>query len=110
MILLFFFLKVITAHFICVEILNKSQDGGLSNHIVSKFRNLTTTTITNEHRGCVPDNITIIPDYHTSDSLSYQVSRCNYCGKEWGEFWVSYRYIFSSFIHTTSNASNEESI
>jgi len=47
---------------------------------------------------CILDNITIMPMYHTKDSLSYQVSRCNYCGKQWGEFWVSYKYIFSSLI------------
>ena len=30
---------------------------------------------------CPPDNITTIPLYHIHDSLSYHVSRCNYCGQ-----------------------------
>jgi hypothetical protein len=55
-------------------------------------------TGTNEHCICVSDNITIIPMYHTNDSLSYNVSRCNYCREEWAEYWISYRYIFSSLI------------
>jgi hypothetical protein len=58
-----------------------------------------TTTKTKERNMCVLDNITIIPMYHTNDSLSYMVSRCNYCGKEWGEFWINYRYIHSSWIN-----------
>jgi hypothetical protein len=70
----------------------------MSNHpIISKYHILSNVT-TNEHSRCTPNNITIIPDYRTSDSLCYQVSRCNYCGKEWGEFWVSYKYIFSLLI------------
>ncbi|MGH9975055.1 MAG: hypothetical protein ACRD8Z_04370, partial [Nitrososphaeraceae archaeon] len=56
------------------------------------------TVKTNECNMCVLDNITTIPLYHIQDSLSYLVSRCNYCGKEWGEFWISYRYIFSPLI------------
>ena len=56
------------------------------------------TTGTNEHCICVSDNITIIPMYHTNDSLSYNVSRCNYCKEEWAEYWICYRYIFSSLI------------
>ena len=47
---------------------------------------------------CVSDNITIIPMYHTNDSLSYHVSRCNYCREEWTEYWISYKYILSSLI------------
>jgi hypothetical protein len=50
------------------------------------------------HCICKADNITIIPLYHTKDSLSYQVARCNYCREEWAEYWISYRYIFSSLI------------
>lgn len=57
------------------------------------------TIKTNERNMCVLDNITTIPMYHIQDSLSYLVSRCNYCGKEWDEFWISYRYIFSSLIY-----------
>ena len=57
------------------------------------------TTAKVEHGMCKLDNITIIPIHHTNDSLSYQVSRCNYCGKEWGEFWISYRYIFNPLIN-----------
>lgn len=57
------------------------------------------TTSKAEHGMCKLDNITIIPIYHTNDSLSYQVSRCNYCGKEWDEFWISYRYIFNPLIN-----------
>ena len=55
-------------------------------------------TKTSERDMCILDNISIKPMYRTNDSLSYQVSRCNCCGKEWGEFWVSYKYIFSSLI------------
>lgn len=47
---------------------------------------------------CVSDNTTIISLYHTNDSLSYHVCRCNYCKEEWAEYWISYRYIFSSLI------------
>jgi hypothetical protein len=53
---------------------------------------------TNKCSICMPDNITILPNY-INDSSSYQVSRCNYCGKEWAEFWISYRYVFSSLIY-----------
>jgi aspartate carbamoyltransferase regulatory subunit len=55
-------------------------------------------SIANERCVCVSDNITIIPMYHTNDSLSYHVSRCNYCREEWAEYWISYRYVFSSLI------------
>lgn len=55
-------------------------------------------TRVNERCICVPDNITIIPMYYTRDSLSYQVSTCNYCREEWAEYWICYRYIFSSLI------------
>jgi hypothetical protein len=54
-----------------------------------------TATGTDEFGLCTPDNITIIPNYRTGDSLCYLVSRCNYCGKRWAEFWVTYRYILS---------------
>jgi hypothetical protein len=57
-----------------------------------------TATKTSEHDMCELHNITIIPMYRTNDGLSYQVSRCNYCGKEWDEFWISYRYIFKPLI------------
>jgi hypothetical protein len=95
----------------CVEILNKSKtltDSDLSNHIISSVRDLNNVTA-DENHVCVLDNITIIPGYRTGDSLSYQVSRCNYCGKEWGEFWVCYKYILSSLISATGNANSEES-
>jgi hypothetical protein len=46
----------------------------------------------------IPNNITIIPNYRITDSLSDQVSRCNYCGREWNEFWISYAYITRSLI------------
>jgi hypothetical protein len=57
-----------------------------------------TDVVTNQRNMCILDNITIMPLYHTNDSLSYMVSRCNYCRKEWGEFWISYGYIFASLI------------
>jgi hypothetical protein len=60
-------------------------------------------TKTSERDMCILDNISIKPMYRTNDSLSYQVSRCNYCGREWGEFWVSYKYIFSSMIDWRRN-------
>jgi hypothetical protein len=44
---------------------------------------------------CLSDNITIVPKSR-NDSMSYQLSRCNYCGKEWNEIWLSYRDIFVS--------------
>jgi len=47
---------------------------------------------------CVSDNITIIPMYLANDSLSYHVSRCNYCGEEWAEYWIRYKYVSSSPI------------
>ena len=65
--------------------------------LIQNKRGNPTATI-NERCICKADNITIIPIYHTHDSLSYHVSRCNYCREEWAEYWVSYRYIFSSFI------------
>jgi hypothetical protein len=56
------------------------------------------TTAKVEHGMCKLDNMTIIPIYHTNDGLSYQESRCNYCGKEWDDFWISYRvYIQSAY-------------
>ena len=69
----------------------------MSNVILNNHRNLTVRI--NEHKICTPDNITQIPLYRTYDSVSYHVSRCNYCGKEWAEFWISYKYIFSSLIN-----------
>ena len=56
-------------------------------------------TMTNNFDACIPNNITIIPRYHINDSLSDQVSRCNYCGKEWNEFWVCYAYVTRSLIN-----------
>jgi hypothetical protein len=44
----------------------------------------------------MPDNITITPIYHIRDSMCYHVVRCNYCGEEWAEYWISYRYMVSS--------------
>lgn len=55
-------------------------------------------TMTNNFDASIPDNITIIPRYRINNSLSDQVSRCNYCGKEWTEFWVSYAYVTRSLI------------
>jgi hypothetical protein len=48
---------------------------------------------------CEQDNITITPRYHTKDILSDQVSRCNYCGREWNEFWICYAYVTKSLIN-----------
>jgi hypothetical protein len=48
---------------------------------------------------CKPDNIMIIPRYHIKDILSDQVSRCNYCGREWNEFWICYAYVTKSLIN-----------
>ncbi|MPZ06614.1 MAG: hypothetical protein GEU26_09400 [Nitrososphaeraceae archaeon] len=58
-----------------------------------------TGAMINECDACIPDNITIIPNYHISDSLTDQVSRCNYCGREWNEFWVSYSHVTLSLIN-----------
>ena len=66
-------------------------------------------TGTNEHCMCTSDNITIIPMYHTNDGLSYNVSRCNYCREEWAEYWISYRYILSSFISRSQQESASKS-
>src|ERR687891_507036 len=52
----------------------------------------------NEQCICTPNNITIIPVYHIRDSTSYHIVRCNYCGEEWAEFWISYKYVFTSMI------------
>ena len=62
-------------------------------------RRSTSSTRINEHCICKADNITVIPMYHINDSLSYHVSRCNYCREEWAEYWVSYRYMYSSLIY-----------
>ncbi len=58
----------------------------------------TSTARINERCICKADNITIIPMYHTRDSLSYHISRCNYCREKWAEYWISYRYIFYPLI------------
>jgi hypothetical protein len=55
--------------------------------------------VTNGCDVCKPDNITIIPRYRIQDSLSDQVSRCNYCGREWDEFWICYAYVTKSLIN-----------
>lgn len=68
-----------------------------SNHI---------TSTRNEHCICRADNVTIVTLYHTNDSLSYYVCRCNYCKEEWAEYWISYRYIFSAYICTSARARN----
>ena len=65
--------------------------------LIQNKRGNPTATI-NERCICKADNITIISMYHTYDSLSYHISRCNYCREEWAEYWVSYRYIFFSSI------------
>lgn len=64
----------------------------------ARRRDMTGVAI-NECDLCKPDNITIIPRYHISDSLSDQVSRCNYCGREWNEFWTCYAYVTQSLIN-----------
>jgi hypothetical protein len=53
---------------------------------------------TNDRCICKADNITIFPIYRSNDSLSYHVSRFNYCREEWTEYWISYKYIFSALI------------
>jgi hypothetical protein len=45
------------------------------------------------------NNITNVPKYRINNSLSYQVSRCNNCGEEWNEYWISYRNLFSSLVY-----------
>ena len=69
----------------------------MSNLVQNKCGNHITCTL-NEHCICRADNITIVTMYHTNNSLSYQVARCNYCREEWAEYWNCYRYIFSSLI------------
>jgi hypothetical protein len=82
----------------------------MSNLVQSKRSNRITPTL-NGHCICRADNITIVMMYHTNDSLSYRVARCNYCREEWDEYWISYRYIFSSLIsarqHESEAVSNE---
>jgi hypothetical protein len=46
---------------------------------------------------CLSDNITIVPKSRNDSMLC--LSRCNYCGKEWNELWLSYRNIFVSSIY-----------
>lgn len=53
----------------------------------------------NECSKCILNNITIIPNYRIKDSLYDQVSKCNSCGREWNEFWVSYSYVTLSLMH-----------
>jgi hypothetical protein len=84
-------------------------------HLMQQLQNKSSkpTTGTKEHCICASDNITIIPMYHTNDSLSYNVSRCNYCREEWAEYWISYGYILSSLIsrsqHELVSTSDETS-
>ena len=59
----------------------------MSNLVQNKRSNHITSTL-NEHCICRADNITIMTMYHTNDSLSYHVARCNYCREEWAEYWV----------------------
>lgn len=59
----------------------------------------TTRVGINECDSCNPDNITIIPRYRIEDSLSDNVSCCNYCGREWDEFWICYAYVARSLIN-----------
>jgi aspartate carbamoyltransferase regulatory subunit len=73
----------------------------------NKCDNLTSTL--NEHCICRADNITMVTMYHTNDSLSYLVARCNYCREEWAEYWISYRYIFSSLIFALQQESESVS-
>lgn len=68
----------------------------MSNMTLREYCDLTNHA--NQHSKCIADNITSIPRYHNHNSMSYQISRCNYCGKQWDEFWLSYKYIFSSLI------------
>jgi hypothetical protein len=58
-----------------------------------------TCTVTKKCDECIPTNITIIPNYRITDSFSDQLSRCNYCGREWNEFWISYAYVTRSLIN-----------
>jgi len=37
-----------------------------------------TCTMIRQYSQCIPDNITIIPNYRIKDSLSDQVPRCSY--------------------------------
>jgi len=74
--------------------------------LVQNERNNHITSTRNEHCICRADNVTIVTLYHTNDSLSYYVCRCNYCKEEWAEYWISYRYIFSAYICTSARARN----
>ena len=58
-----------------------------------------TRVVTSEYSVCKQDNITITPRYHTKDILSDQVLRCNYCGREWNEFWICYACVTQSLIN-----------
>ena len=71
----------------------------MSKLLENKRSGLVGPVATNERCICKADNITIIPMYRTYDSLSYQISRCNYCREEWAEYWISYRYIVSANIN-----------
>jgi hypothetical protein len=83
------------------KVLNKWNHFVLQRYMGNLIQNRqrVSTTRINERCICKADNITIVPMYHTRDSLSYQVSRCNYCREEWAEYWISYRYIFSPLIY-----------
>jgi hypothetical protein len=71
-------------------------------------------SITKEYNGCkecngyVLNNITILPNYRIKDSLSDQISKCNSCGREWNEFWVSYSYVTLSLIHMRQHGFMED--
>jgi hypothetical protein len=52
---------------------------------------------------CPSDNITIVSKCQINDTVSYRLSQCNYCGKEWNESWLSYGDMFSSLIYQQQN-------
>lgn len=54
--------------------------------------------VINECDQCRSDNITITPRYRIEDSLSDNVSCCNYCGRQWDEMWICYAYVTRSLI------------
>jgi hypothetical protein len=60
----------------------------------------------NEECICTLDNLTLTPIYHIRDSMTYNIVRCNYCGEEWAEYWISNRCMSASLIKTeTKNGS-----
>jgi hypothetical protein len=74
-------------------------------NLIQKKRSNHITFTPNEYCICRADNITIMTMYHINESLSYHVARCNYCIEEWAEYWISYRYIFSSLISARQQVS-----